>query len=317
MSRKKKSVLSSSLSLLFLCFAAVPGFTQDVDFSKLFHKILRTRVSFQFTGGTGRASIGDLNRYLGAAATPYYSRTDLSDVSGSIDKMSNWEPEGRFELKIEPFHRFAVGFVIAGSPFDKKAGGMITAIQGTNTDRDYIYKSQMSVKMKFGLNFYYSFFSRGRFNVYAKAGYGKYSADVTVNELQQATNNISGDSHYISSRLEVNRTPSYAGLAGLGLEYSPVRGISLIAEFEARSLKFKDLNAKQVQDNTITESWLYPYNTHGNMLIYGSPETGYYLSTEHPWHITDIPYPAGYIEREATLNMSGYSFRVGFSIRVF
>ncbi len=315
MNRTKKIVLSALLSLLSLLFTAVPGFTQDIDFSKLFHQTLRTRISIQFTGGTGRASIGDLNTYLGSAAAPYYSRTDLSEVSGAVDKLGNRAAEGRFELKLGPFRRFAVGFIIADSPFNKKAGGTVTGIQGTGTVHDSIYKSQMSVKMNFGLNFYYTFFSRGRFNVYAKAGCGKYSAAVTVDELHQATY-ISGNTSYDSGRLEVNGNHAYAGLAGLGLEYSPVRGISLIAEFEARTLKFKKLDGKQVHDIDFYESST-PYITHGNMLIYGSPERGYDLSTEHPFYLDYSSLPAGYIEREATLNMSGYSFRVGISIRVF
>lgn len=281
----------------------------------------KPRFSFKLSSGTVYMSLGDINEnintesYSGKGAERYWPVEFLfTDGIENIHYGLNFEGE----LKVNIFSNFAIGI---GTEFIQAKKESYSIFRGesytrTITVRESYEQELLIFPVKLGIYYQLSLFPRTSllFNI----GAGYYFAKASLYSYQHgATHWFSGD---IYERYWTEHTYKVSGNnlgfhGGIGFEYNLTRNFSLVIEAQGRYAKIKELKGKDIMvttsgggDKEIIYGTLWYYH----FISDGDYYTNIVLSDTklEPLKPTDTA-------REAMLDLSGLSVRIGIRVRLF
>ncbi len=308
---KKKVIILAPLliSLMFLSGTAYPE--ERADF--------KPRFSIRLTFGRSYLSIGDVNKYL-------ESLNDVSDlytlesVTGEIKKLDNFTSDWEGELRLDISRRFAVSLSTSGSIHQKNESSLY--LSRKVLDEEYIdkvfTKPEVKAWMPVKLGAYFNFLYTAKLKVFSTLGIGYYSASISEYKKIEEVNLI-GDSYWMWQNWEINHKGSLSFHGGLGMEYCLTKNLALVVEAQGRYVKIKNLKGSMQGEHKYREGviskkkgtlyyfeWRYVgpwYAPHSDFAILEKlPEYG--------WDNIDI-------RRKASIDLSGFSLRVGIDIKLF
>ena len=298
-----KKIIWLLFILSFIIFNKI-GFSEE-------KKSFKPRFSIKLTAGGGYVAIGDMNKHLDSMNNyKDYSGVSMSDVSGKIEKLSNQSNDWELELKIDASPK--IGFGIATSFFHRRNQSSIYAYQVPEFGRDYemIFKPEIKVIMPVGLNLYYSLYSGSKLNVFINSGIGWYLGKMTENRIENFIY-PDGDVYFNNRYWEVEYNSSLGFHGGVGFEYNLKKNLALVVELQGRYLRIGNLEGT-VKYETNFGSGL-TIGEGGTLHFFGRSDY-YDLDIPLPYHIFN---ENGYIERNAVLDLSGFSLRIGIRIKLF
>lgn len=301
-----------SLSLL-LCLLFLAHFVSAEE-----KKAFKSRFSLKIAAGFGsNLPIGDVNDCLDSVNQAFEdwrrARPDL--ISGEInkldDKMSQWEVELRFDLT-----RW-IGIGIATSAaFDKKNESSVSL---SRIGYQSLYTTTLTYKphiksFPIRLNLYYSPLYISKASVFVSAGIGFYPTKISQYRYYSMKSPF-GEG-WNSFDWEVSREFALGFHAGGGAEVQLLQRIALVLEFQYRHIKMSGLKGKMViTTNSGTQDEingiLYYYKEFDENIV--AQYAKFEVHSEPP--LIGVGFPTEV--REAILDLSGYSIRIGIRIKLF
>jgi len=293
---KRNSVF---LSLTILCIFLLPTAGNTQDFLKKF--------SLKFSGGMGNTAGGDFN------AVP----DGMNSISGDLipllglTKTGNLEnPKWGLDFEAEFVFSLSKNFGVGiGVGYLKRTKDSSLEMALEPLGRATINWEPEFSLIPITLSSYYSFPISSKMNAFLKAGIGYYFVKVNL-KFREEYESFFGESGWEEDEAEATDN-AFGFHGGLGFEYNISGSIALYAEGMGRYLKIKDWETE----------WktTYPLG-----VIEGSGTVWY---TEELWLPLGKYYPGLEIleqrpsgpeyrnVREAEIDFSGFSFRVGIRIR--
>ncbi|MEW5900115.1 MAG: hypothetical protein AB1715_01490 [Acidobacteriota bacterium] len=277
------------------------------------NKKFKPGLHLKLTGGRFYAAVGDMNTRLGSFNN-YYRRSYEESLSGEIRTINPWWNHWQLELLFDFSQRFRLGIGTVSSSLGRNQ----SAVSYTPASIFYIIDHQVilipeiRVKTPLQLSLYYSFLSSSRFDISVYAGTGLYSARMREEIIENAIY-PDGDVYYNKRSWSVENKSFFIFHAGISAEIDLLRNLALVAELQGRYGKLSKLRGTvRYETNygtglTIVES--------GILHFFGFPDSYYDLDIPLPYRIG--PLPDQYIERNAFLDLSGFSFRIGIKVRLF
>ena len=300
---RNKKIIWLSFILSFIIFNKI-SFSEE-------RQSFKPRFSIKLTAGGGYVAIGDMNKHLDSMNNyKDMPGTSMSNVSGKIEKLNNWSSDWELELKIDVSPK--IGFGIATSFFHRRNQSSIYAYQVPEFGRDYemIFEPEIKIIMPLGLNLYYSIYSGSKLNVFINSGIGWYSGKMTENKIQNFIYPL-GDVYFDNRYWDVENNLSLGFHGGVGFEYSLIKNLALVVELQGRYIRIGNLGGT-VKYETNFGSGLTLVES-GTLHFF---EYSYYYDLDIPLPIHIFP-EIERIERNAVLDLSGFSLRIGIRIKLF
>jgi hypothetical protein len=282
----------------------------------------KPRFSLKLTGGWGsKIPIGDVNDCLASfnnnEVFEIHRKYETGQVVGEIktldDRISHWEAELRFDLT----PRISLG-IATSLPIRKRNESSVTyTILGWAGPQvmTWTFRPDIKISYPIRLSAYYTLPVINRLSISIGGGLGFYSAKISqslkFDEVVPA-----GDIFWYTWNQEAERNLALGFHGNMVLQYSLTNRLALIAEFQTRRTKIGGFKGK-----------LKSVNEHGDSFekdgtLYYFTEWNYFIGTRHAtleiW--PDTPNdPFRWIDdvRKASLDLSGYSIRLGINIRLF
>ena len=297
--------------IIFISWA----YLSNITFSE--EKRGKLRLSIKLTGGWGYTLIGDINTHLESLN----NTETFESATGEITKLKNWSPDWEAELRLNISRSFGISLATSGVINQKNESHLVTTGPGiwggwTGT---LIFKPEAKARMPVKLGMYYNFPIISRINVFSTAGIGYYSASISKYTKFHEIVSPPGESYWMSQYWKTDYKANLGFHGGIGMEYSLTKNIALVLEVQGRYVKIKNLKGFiQIEDSysigriSKRTGYLWSYKISG--WDFGS----YYnldISEEPPWG--SIPEISISEVRKATIDLSGYSMRIGLRIRLF
>jgi hypothetical protein len=297
-----------------LCLVLVkPGYTQE-------KKSFWSRFSLKLAAGVISAgSLDDVNDALES-----FNNNEVFDslrkansdlLIGQIETLDNqafdWEAEIRFDLT----QRIGFGMAVA-APFHAQKESNLTYMVIYDDGlyvRTWSYKPEVKVSSPIKLSVYYSYSFIPRLNISIGAGAGVYPSKIaqTIRRVE-----IWSEGEYpLNYDLKTKRNFALGYHGTAALEYSLSDRLAVVAEFQMRRIRISSLTGNEKGPDL----WGGYYDVNGTLYYYSTrnPNIGASYTKlrifEDP--VPDDPSLVGL--REAVLNLSGYSIRIGIRIRPF
>jgi len=285
-------------------------------------KTFWSRFSLKFTGGWGsRIPIGDVNDALKSfndneifqKHRKYNSGLVVGELKTLDDRISHWEAELKFDLA----PRISLG-IDTSAPIHKHNHSSVTYTligQPGPQVMTWTFTPEIRVSYPVRLSAYYTLPIIRRLSAYIGGGVGFYSARVSeflrFDEIPPA----GGSYWYI--RDQVAKQKFGLGLHGnVSLQYSITNRFALLAEFQKRQIRIGsfegNLNSRDIYGVSHEKRGTLYYYTIWDLFV------GVRHADLGIW--PDIPEDP-FIEirdiKKATVDLSGYSIRLGISVRLF
>ena len=271
------------------------------------------KFSLKLTGGARYAAVGDLNEYLD-------SFNQRPDICGKVAEVANWSSDWELELRMRLSSRVELGLATSGF-FNKKSpssiflfGGEVLDPDITKSDARIEFIPEIKTAMPLGLNLYYSLCSGSRMNLLVDLGLGWYTGKMTENYIDN-TFQSDGGTYFGTVYWSVDNNFSLGFQGGLGLEYVVTDELALVVELQGRFARISSLKGKicAMSNNSLSEetgtlyyyqwAWFGTGPWYRELMVHESPPGGGIFS------VKDV--------REARLDLSGYSLRIGLRVRLF
>ena len=293
---KRKSVL---LSLTILCIFLLSTTGNAQDFLKKF--------SLKFSGGLGSTAGGDFNAFadglnsLAADLVPFLGLTKTGELENP-----NWGIDFEGELVFSLSRNFGVGLG-AGYHKRSKETSLKMALEPLSSV-SLTWEPELTI-IPMNLSGYYFFPIGSKMNAFLKAGIGYCVAKVYL-KLREEYTSFLGLEGWDEDEFEAKNS-GFGFQGGLGIEYNLTGTISLFAEGMGRYLK---ITGWELEGTTTNASgvikgsgtlWYLEEFFEANGKYY----PGLQISEQKP------TYPAYRNVREAEVDFSGFSLRVGIKIR--
>jgi len=293
---KRKAVL---LSVTILCIFFLTNAGNSQDFLKKF--------SLKISGGIGSAAGGDFN------ALPEGVNSQAADLipalgftkTGELEN-PKWGPDFEAELVFSLSRNFEVGL---GVGYQKR-----TKESSLELSLDSLMNATLTWEPEYSLipltlSGYYSFPIASKMNSFLKAGIGYYFAKVYL-KLREEYESFFGQDGWEEDEGDA-KDSGFGFHGGLGIEYNLTGTISLFAEGMGRYLKITDW---EFEGTTSYASGVSKFSgTVWYMEVLQGEMSKYYpslgVSEERPTG------PGVRNVREAEVDFSGFSFRIGIRIR--
>ena len=270
------------------------------------------KFSLKLTGGGRYSAIGDMNKHLD-------SINHLPNVTGNIEKVNNWSGDLQVELRIGISQKFGLGFVT--SPFFQRSnqsslfiyGGEMLIPEIPKIDEQLIFAPKIKAAMPLGLNLYYSAYSSSKFNILIHSGIEWHTGKITENQTYYLFYST-GETYYGNRYWSVENKFCLGFQGGLGLEYSITDDLALVMEMQGRYVRMSNFKGTMKSVNNS-----YQYEESGTLYYFRTTrgETGpWYTELEVRERQPDIGILPIKDAREAILNLSGFSLRIGVRIRL-
>jgi len=283
------------------------------------------RFSLVVSGGFGTTRVGDLNSTRSSIGSVVDElKADYPGlVSGEIrpvpTRYKNWEAEFRWAF----WRSFSMGISLAG-PTRYYGNSSYTISNSFGTESVTVsYESEIKVSAPIKLNLHYSLPVISKVNLTLSGGIGRYRARMT--QIQGWQNLFEDDSSYLGFMSFDVRGSTIGYHCGLALEYKINDRLILLAESQWQFAKIRSLDGSNFLAGyeydalgnlvwTSSESWdgsLYHYTGEDEVL---GPRTEKLMVPEfYPWDGIDFPAD----ERKATLDLGGFTFKIGLKIGLF
>jgi hypothetical protein len=282
----------------------------------------KPRFSLKVTGGWGsRVPIGDVNDCLASfnnnEVFEFHRKYETGLVVGEIrpldDRISHWEAELRFDLT----SRISIG-IATSAPFHAHNDGSVTySLLGYAGPQvmTWTFRPEIKVSYPIRLSAYYTLPIIHRLSVSIGGGFGFYSARVSqflrFDEIHPA-----GDLYWSNRDQEGKRNFALDFHGNMALEYFLTHRLALVVEYQQRHIKIGSLKGTWKWIN----NWSDSFEKKGT--LYYFTEWDFFIGTRHAsLEIFEEPpeYSIRSIEdlREAVLDLSGHSLRIGIRIMLF
>lgn len=279
------------------------------------------RFSIKISGGSDYLDIGDINTHLEGANESHMDHAQYFDglKKGELKTIERGSGAG-IELTLDITSRFGI---YLGSGFfytrmESRSGFEVTPPDFYHVDFTFSPKINISViPVKFGVHFtILPFDSKARF--FVKGGMGYYFAKVNYfwEEREIWTRE---DSSLFTDIVEMAEWDLKSGGFGyhiqVGLEYNLTRNLSLVVEAQRRLAKLKKLTGTEIFLGTG-----YSENFYGAVYYYEKKDViteKYYIGLGFYKEKPDLPSPKYRNIRNAELDLSGYTWKIGIRIRMF
>jgi hypothetical protein len=285
-------------------------------------KPLWSRFSLKVTAGLGsRIPIGDVNDVLKSfndnEVFTALREANSDRIAGGLkpldDRISHWEAELRFDLSPK------IGFGIATSaPIHKQKESSVTyIIRGWAGDQimTWTFKPEIRVSYPIKLSLYYTLPLMRHLNISVGGGVGLYSAKISQFRRYDAIYPL-GDVGWVVSSEVVKNNFGLGFHGNIVLEYRLFERLALVTEFQARYAKISSfkgsLTATNEAGDSYEEAGTYYYFTEEN-IAFGARHATLEVADRPP----EVSYRFIQGVREAVLNVSAYSLRIGIRVRVF
>jgi len=291
--KSTNSKIKTWMALLISCvFLSQKVFSEEREYFK-------RKLSIILRGGYCSMNVGDINNYL--KSLDNYLR-ETSDYEGGKIETLHYFPDLSLELRLDLNPRFAVGLGMGVVSNKGESRFDYTEISPPYTYYRNIYIKQEIKDLPFALNIYCSLLSSSRFHLSLNFGlaysFSKFSLIIyESNPLMPLPVTYS-----ISSR-----GPGLIG--GIGFEYNLANFLALVFEAQGRYSKLRGPEGNTY--GTVEDG--------GGVLYIGEK---YYAAHNRfrPYLITSSSKPSGgdlRNFREAVMDLSGLSLKLGLRIKLF
>ena len=307
-----------TLALFILIFAPVfaPAYAGESEDSSSFKPGLHLKL----TGGFTQSTIGDMNDHLNSMnkyLVDYYGQL----ATGQIKTLNTDKSDFQFEVLWDLSQKFKLG-VATSIPARYRQESTFQASDPENEElkREITVKPEIKAWIPLKVSLYYSVYSNSTMDVSAYTGLILFSAKMS--EEQTFESDYPDETVLYNNKDWVADRDVFAGWqGGVSLEYGLGKNLSIVADFEGRLARNSSMKGKMVYtlnnspDHIGDVSAIY---ASGYLYYFGSANSYYDLAIDTPVHFdaTGLPSP-GTIDREARLDLSGFSFRVGLRLRLF
>lgn len=276
-----------------------------------------TRFSLVVREGFGSIRVGDLNTTLSSASLYYDAlRESYPDqVTGKLSQVPDHFRDWEVELQWRAGRRLSVGLAVS-APAHYRQSSSASFFHGYDIETKAI-ESEIRAAAPIRLNLYYSLPIRSRLNLLINGGVGYYHARLTQTDqyrTQYFDYSSSLTYHYF------NVTGNGIGVqCGLALEYKIGERFSMIAEGVWRLAKIRSLKGAGTNESST-------YDENGD--IYSSSSDSIDGQLYHFTHdgasvalaVLEAP-PEIFIDGadcgKASLNLGGFTFKIGLRIGLF
>jgi hypothetical protein len=307
--------LKPLILLAFCVFLIKPGSAEE-------KKPFKPRFSLKVTAGLGsRIPIGDVNDCLESfnnnEVFEAHRESETGQVVGEIKTLDTRIFHGEAELRFDLTSRISFG-IATSAPIHKRNESSVTyTILGWAGPQvmTWTFKPEIKVSYPIRLSAYYTLPVIPRLNISIGGGVGFYSAKVSQPLRFEITYPVGGSSWFTWDQ-EAKRNFAFGFHGNVVFEYLLNNKLALVGEFQYRLGKISGFKG------TIKHE-----NNHGDKseesgTLYYFTEWNYFIGTRHATlEIFETP-PEGGVRwindlREAALDLSGYSIRMGINVRLF
>jgi len=296
-------------------------------------------ISFKLSGELAYMMVGDFNKKIEESRNNYYNDLDLYYDYSSLDgeyKKFNFGPGFEVEVRVNPIPQLGIGIGIEYIHGWKKSNPTLYYSQtyswGTydsTNEIDFSY-SVTVIPVKLGL--YFNLPLSPELNVVLNGGLGYYFAKLSWEENWEWDDdgldwwgneyNWIGEDRY--STKASSKGIGFHG--GFGFELGISENFAFVVEGQSRYAKIKNLEGddewsyseEEYMNGTLYDTWSDSEKTHGSLYSYEwkSSLTGKYYFTTALWEEEPTNHNRRNI-REATLDLTGFSIKVGIRIKLF
>lgn len=302
--------LRASLCLALLIFAS-PALPKDKTSFK-------PTLSFKLTGGWGSdlpsndmntilESFNNMGRFVDYRE--YYPEL----ISGEIKTLSTKIPDWHLEFRLDINRRIGLALGIS-MPFQKSNESTINWTMTVGQRHQFTIRPKIQTLPPLIWSVYYSFFPDSRMNIQLNLGAGLYLAKLSEYYRLEVTPPES-DTDWLIRYWETGFCGTIAPHAGLEIDFKILRTLTFVAEAQWRYAKINNFCGTIYYEGKNPGSY---YEDRGFLYYYTRLEfyTGdRYADLIIPYPKTVIEFPAGI--RKATLDLSGYSIRLGLKVNLF
>ena len=317
---KRSCGIAVGLVVCLLCVSIGVGNAGDEKFSLVVRE------------GFGSIGIGDLNSVLKStnndAVYEYlrenYPQCCVGNIQEIPNDFKNWEAELQWNL----WRRFSVGVAFEDkAKYDGKSFLTYTILGSVGPETiNYTYHSRISVCAPIKFNLYYSLPINSKANIILNAGTGYYCTKLLYSVFYQFRYPLNSMELY-SDQFDVkgNQVGFHCGFA---LEYKVSSRMFLLVESHWRFAKIRTLTGSCLSSDQYFDAEGYLIDEsevlmpHGTLLHYigtnlytGARIEKLAVSNSDPSSIGGIDDPSD--ARKATLDLNGFTFRIGLKIGLF
>ncbi|MFQ6083187.1 MAG: outer membrane beta-barrel protein [Candidatus Aminicenantia bacterium] len=276
------------------------------------------RFSLKLTGGLAYVSVGDINRSIdsfnnGLKEAVRYSNDSLNGEIEELNYGFDWEAELRIDISDKVGIGFATGYIHL-----KNESSLTYTIRGWDRNEINIYSFEPKVTaVPLKLRVYYTLPVTPKSKLFLNGGIGYYFAKCSQGEKRKWRSVITDRWWNENKYWEVN-SGNFGFHGGIGIEYNLTKNLALMIEGEGRYAKIKKLKGKGkwIWEPKEVNGTLYYYTWfdwrigewgewYDGLAVFESVEAG---NRRLVWER---------VLREAILDLSGFSLRVGIKIKLF
>ncbi|MGB2765120.1 MAG: outer membrane beta-barrel protein [Candidatus Aminicenantaceae bacterium] len=311
---KKKGVI---WIILFISLVFLSRITYSEEREKFWSKF-----SIKLTGGLRYMNVGDINNHL-ESFDNYMSSGILYYEGGKIEKINNYCLDLEGELRLDISSKFSIGvgigYLHGQSKNEFQTVGFFPLRIPTPDFDMHVFNINPKVNailLKLGI--YYTFSLSSRLDLYLNSGLGYYfsKAYLLKNHTIVPLVPISPGPIYIYNEYEMSSN-GFGFHGGVGFEFSISNALALVLEAQGRYVRIKNLKGTRVYNHTlfaitkIDEGILFVGERDMVAEGYGEDCPELMISQSKPTsdEFQNI--------REAVLDFSGFSLRVGIRIKLF
>lgn len=282
----------------------------------------KSRFSLKFTAGLGSAlPIGDVNDCLESFnnndAFEAHREAETGQVVGEIKTLGTRFFHGEAELRFELTPKISLG-IATSLPVRKRNESAVTyTILGWAGPQvmTWTFRPEIKVSFPIRLSAYYNLSFIPRTNISIGGGVGLYPAKISQHLRFDIAYPIGGSAWYTWDQ-EAKQNFALGFHGNVAFEYQLNHKLALVAEFQYRLSKISGFKGTLKRDSIHAEksekSGTLFYYTEWNYFI------GIRLPTLEIWpESPNDPYKWINDVRKASLDVSGYSMRIGINIRIF
>lgn len=302
---KNASLISALLFTALLGFVFRPAFSEQ---QQPFKPGLHLRLS----SGRSQMKIGDMNDHLNSLNAYYHLIGPLT--TGQVDPLGTEKAGFQGELILDISRRFSFGLATSFIPSNRRESFITGPSLGDwTTTLDRTYRPELEVWAPIKASVYFYPYSSPVLRVALYSGLTVFTPKMKEEQIF-CYRYANGDIYYDNRYWETDRQALAGWHLGAQLEFGLFKNLSLIASVEGCLAKDSSLSGSykisQGSTPTVVDSGT------GDLYFYGSPNYYYYdLMIGLPIVAED---DGGYaVTRKASLDLSGFSFQVGFKVRLF
>jgi hypothetical protein len=294
------------LSLVFLSRIASPEEGENFE----------PRLSIKLSSGLSYMLGGDINAHL-RSYDNYLS--EMTNYEGDKIRRLHYTPELEGELRWDITSKFAVsvgiGYISGKNKSYLKYTGPFPFQTSWNPTQSYFLKSKAkTVPLKLGI--YYTLSLSPRINLFLNSGLGYYFSKGSLYKKHTSASWWGYTVYYTKEEQYDVRANSLGFNGGIGFEYDIANNLVIVLEVQGRYARTKNLKG-----NKLFSVWEFSYMEEEGILYIGErdmTDEGY--GKYCPDLIISQSKPSGdefRNIREAVLDFSGYSLRLGIRIKLF